>query len=403
MHDKCILIKYRRKEGNVSTAGINGDKDHLTSAYLFDTQKFQNNFGGKLYLGLYGQKNSGWGVCGQYFEKELSKIAELHVLSGENSAASDTILDGVLFQGLQGADFMALFKGFRGQKNLGYAFFEKELTTASINNSGNFDLVLAGSRWCLERMREKGIENSDVLLQGIDPDIFYPITEARHNDRFVVFSGGKFELRKGQDLVLQALKIFQQRHSDVLLVNCWYNMWEPSVRMMESSQLIKFSFDPGQSWEKNMLHTYIQNGLDPDRIITCDLIPNDQLRRLYAQTDLGLFPNRCEGGTNLVMMEYMACAKPVIASNTSGHRDILTSENALCLNALRDLTIVDPHGETVCRWQEPSLDELLAQLEYAYGNRTAIAEIGRKAGMSLKQLTWTHSATRLIAFINALL
>jgi glycosyltransferase involved in cell wall biosynthesis len=200
---------------------------------------------------------------------------------------------------------------------------------------------------------------------------------------------------------LRALKVFQERHSDVWLVNCWYNMWEPSVRMMESSQLVRFRFDPEQDWNENMLRTYVQNGLDPARIVTCNLVPNEQLRKLYAQTDIGIFPNRCEGGTNLVMMEYMACGKPVIASNTSGHKDILTPENALCLNALRDLTVVDPNGETVCRWQEPSLDELLDQLEYAYQHRAAIADIGRRAGEALKKYTWQHAAQRLVGFISA--
>lgn len=403
MHGKCLLISCRRKEGPVRVAGNGMNRNRPNGARGLDAQRMKNCSPGKIYLGLYGRKHSGWGVCGDYFEKELSKIADLHVLSEKGGGVDNAILDGVLFQGLQGADFVPLFADSRGRRNLGYVFFEKELTTTSIKNSARFDLVLAGSTWCLERMREKGIENSDVLLQGIDPGIFYPIREAVNNDRFVIFSGGKFELRKSQDLVLRALKIFQERHSDVWLVTCWYNMWEPSVRMMESSQLIHFRFSPEQTWNENMLRTYVQNGLDPARILTCNLVPNEQLRQLYAQTDIGIFPNRCEGGTNLVMMEYMACGKPVIASNTSGHKDILTPENALCLNALRDLTVVDPHGNTVCRWQEPSLDELLAQLEYAYGHRAAIADIGRRAGETLKKFTWNRAAERLVGFIRELL
>jgi glycosyltransferase involved in cell wall biosynthesis len=395
------LLKCRMEDKPMRVTGKNVNEDPSNRHNGSDVRRLNNRCSAKIYLGLYGPKNTGWGVCGRYFEKELSKIADLHVIRGEKGSIGNAILDGVVFQGLQGADFIPLFTEVRGTMNLGYVFFEKELTAASIRNSACFDLVLAGSTWCLERMRAKGIVNCDVLLQGIDPDIFFPIQEAADSDRFVVFSGGKFELRKSQDLVLRALKIFQERHSDVWLVDCWYNTWEASVRMMESSQLINFRFDPEQSWDQNMLRTYIQNGLDPNRILTCDLVPNEQLRRLYAQTDIGIFPNRCEGGTNLVMMEYMACGKPVIASHTSGHRDILTPENALCLNALQDLTVVDPQGNTVCRWQEPSLDELLAQLEYAYGHRAAIAAIGHRAGETMKKFTWKHAAERLAGFIQA--
>jgi glycosyltransferase involved in cell wall biosynthesis len=356
----------------------------------------------KLYLGIYGYKNSGWGVCGQYFSKELSGMVDLHILKKEDDTVCNTNLDGVLFQGLNSAGFIPLFTQARGRQNLAYVFFETELTLKSIQNAKRFDLVLAGSTWCRDRMRDKGIKNCDVLLQGIDPAVFYPSRQAKLNDRFFIFSGGKFELRKSQDLVLRALKIFQEKHSDVWLINSWHNIWEQSIRMMESSQHIKFEFNLSQSWKDNMLRTYLQNGLDPERIITCGPVPYEHQRQLYAQTDLGIFPNRCEGGTNLVMMEYMACGKPVIASNTSGHKDILTPDNALCLNALHDLNVVDPSGELICRWQEPALEELLAQLEFAYENRAAIAEIGKRAGEDLKYFTWKKSAQTLLELINTL-
>jgi glycosyltransferase involved in cell wall biosynthesis len=356
----------------------------------------------KLYFGLFGYQNSGWGVCRRYLMKELTGIIDLHVLQNEADADCNVGLDGMLFQGLKDADFMPFFTRIRGTRNIGYTFFEKELTQASIENARRFDLVLAGSTWCRERMQEKGIANCDVLLQGIDPDIFHPISDVKTDDRFVIFSGGKFELRKSQDLVLRAIKIMQDRHPDVWLINSWYNLWEGSIRMMEASRHITFKHTPGQSWQATMLRTYQQNGLDPGRIITCDLVPYEKQRQLFAQTDLGVFPNRCEGGTNLVMMEYMACGKPVVASFTSGHKDIMTPENALWLKELHDLKIVDHAGEAICRWQEPSLEELLAQLEYAYQNRSAIAEIGRKAGESLGHLTWKKSAQRLVQFINTL-
>ena len=40
--------------------------------------------------------------------------------------------------------------------------------------------------------------------------------------------------------------------------------------------------------------------------------------------DAGLFPNRCEGGTNLVAMEAMASGLPVILSGTSARPPPLT-------------------------------------------------------------------------------
>ena len=113
-----------------------------------------------------------------------------------------------------------------------------------------------------------------------------------------------------------------------------------------------------------------------------------------------MFPNRCEGGTNLVLMEYMACGRPAIASNCSGHKDILTSDNAICLNNLKELHIVDEGGREIGVWEEPSLDELVDQLEYAYSNRADIREIGSRAGDDLKKKTWNQTAQRLLNLIE---
>jgi glycosyltransferase involved in cell wall biosynthesis len=95
----------------------------------------------------------------------------------------------------------------------------------------------------------------------------------------------------------------------------------------------------------------------------------------------------------------MACGKPVVASYTSGHRDIVNAENALLLKHLCDCTIVGPDRQPLARWQEPSVDELVAQIEYAYHHRDEIRRMGRKAGKDLEGFTWKHSAERLMELL----
>lgn len=355
-----------------------------------------------IYLGLVKGDGYGWGVCSRYLIQELSKKRTIHVLSESDGSASSPKLDGVLFQALTNIHLEPMFAEARGGRNIGYTFFENELTPQSVENAKKYDLVLGGSTWCRERLLEKGIKNCDVLIQGIDPDLFYPIETNPTPDRFVIFSGGKFELRKGQDLVLKAVKVLQDRYPDVWLVNCWYNLWPASTKLMGYSRHIRFEHHEGASWEQTMNRTYVENGLDVKRIITHQLLPQNKQRDLFAQTDIGVFPNRCEGGTNLVLMEYMACAKPVIASNTSGHKDIVTKDNALVLKDLSDFYVRDAGGTLIARWEEPSLDELIAQLEYAYHNRSAIQEVGCRAGHDLMRFTWQQSAGRLIDLIDEL-
>lgn len=353
-----------------------------------------------IYLALDRGNVHGWGVCGRYLKSELSKMISVEDIGEGQSVEGRLHLQGKVVHALTSVDFLPLFDNIRGDQNYGYTFFEQWLNDRSAENAKRFDLIMAGSTWCRDRMVEKGIENCDILIQGIDPDLFYPTPSSARDDRFVIFSGGKFELRKGQDLVLRAVKILQERHQDVWLVNCWHNLWPASVRMMESSRNIDFLYQKELSWRDNMQRLYADNGLDAGRIFTLDMIPHEELGQVYAQTDIGVFPNRCEGGTNLVLMEYMACGRPVIASNCSGHKDILTEDNAICLNHLKELHIVDEGGGEIGVWEEPSVDELVDQLEYAYSHRADIREIGSRAGDDLKKMTWAHTAERLLKLIN---
>jgi glycosyltransferase involved in cell wall biosynthesis/predicted O-methyltransferase YrrM len=337
----------------------------------------------------------GWGVCSHYLSKELAKLCSVHVLTEAEAAALRRPLKGKVFHAFTGIQFESIFEQARGEQNYAYTFFENELPPQSVENAKRYDLVLGGSTWCLERMQEKGIDNSGVLIQGIDPQFFYPITTPKSQDKFVLFSGGKFEPRKGQDLVLAAFKALQAKYPDIFLVTCWHNLWPQSMDLMASSKWIRYE-RKGDSWSDIMNHIYSLNGLDPERIFTIDLVPNETQRDLYRKTDLGIFPNRCEGGTNLVLMEYMACAKPVIGAYSTGQRDVLSARNALLLEDIRPYEVKGPGGTRMASWTEPCLDELIAQIEYAYVHRDRIAVLGRQAGEDLRKLTWTHSAKSLL-------
>jgi glycosyltransferase involved in cell wall biosynthesis len=354
-----------------------------------------------LFLGLSAGKNFGWGICSQYLIQELSALTDVHVLSEADGSAANGRLPGKLFVGLTNEDFYPLFEQARGRENYGYTFFENELSATSVTNAKRYDTVLAGSSWCRDRMLEQGIANCAVLLQGIDPTKFYPVETQKTTDSFVIFSGGKFELRKGQDLVLRALKIVQDKYSDIVLVNCWYNMWPQSVRLMNASPHIRMGQVDTGNWIHFMQEIYTLNGLNANRIKTLDIVPNYILRQIYAQTDIGLFPNRCEGGTNLVLMEYMACGKPVIVANNSGHRDVVGAENAILLEHMAPFNLNDNRRRcVVARWEEPSLDEIVAKIEYAYHHRDEIRGIGRRAGERMKSFTWRQSAQSLMSSLG---
>ncbi len=353
----------------------------------------------KIYLALSKGENFGWGVCSKYLRKEVSKLySKTYEWDFEQETGDEEIIDGKVFHAITGIEFESISK-IRGTENYGYTFFENELLPKSIQNAKNYDLVIGGSTWCKDKMLEKGINNVDVLIQGIDPEIFYPVENKQNEDMFVIFSGGKFELRKGQDSVLKAVSILQKKYPNIVLVNVWYNMWPHTMDLMYNSPHIKFEHF-GTTWIEQMEHLYQLNDIDAARVATYEIVPNTQLRELYALTDIGIFPNRCEGGTNLVLMEYMACARPVIASYTSGHTDVLTDEISYPLKQMKPFRLYDNDNKLWADWEDVSIVELVDKIEYAYNNRAEIRLKGAKAGEYMKNFTWQKSAEDLLKIMG---
>ena len=339
-------------------------------------------------------ENHGWGVCNRHLYEELSRLTATVLIDPREARWQNSAVAGSLFTPLQDHDFTPLCTA-RGRPNLAYTFFENELTDKARGQAERFDRVFAGSEWCRQRMRERGIDNGRVLLQGVDQARFHPHPRASSDPRFLIFSGGKFELRKGQDLVLKALAILQQKYPDIVLVNAWCNPWPNSLKTMAASRHIRFELRQG-AWPDLVRHWCQLNGLDVARVIPLPLLSQEQCAQVYQQSDLGLFPNRCEGGTNLVLMEYMACGKPVVASFTSGHRDILTENNALLLKDLKPFRVSTPSGQLLGRWEEPSVDEIIAQVEAVYHDRERGRQIGGQAARDMRACTWTQMARTLL-------
>lgn len=120
------------------------------------------------------------------------------------------------------------------------------------------------------------------------------------------------------------------------------------------------------------------------------------MRDTYAASDIGLFPDRCEGGNNMVMCEYMGCGRPVIASSMTGHHDIVTPDNAICLENYEPI-VATLDGAATGVWFEPSVDEIICKLEQAYDNRQALESIGAAAGKSMSALSWSEAARKFHA------
>ncbi|AWK87574.1 glycosyltransferase family 4 protein [Azospirillum thermophilum] len=285
-----------------------------------------------------------------------------------------------------------------GKPTVGVCYLEHTaLDAAALERAKPLAHIVAGSGFVQRVLEGAGIGPVTTVLQGIDPTHFHPGPRAGwFRDRFVIFSGGKPEFRKGQDLVLLAFRAFLQRHPEALLLTAWHSPWPQFARSLETNPAVappRFKedgrFDPA-GWAAD-------NGIPADSIVDLGHVPNAAMARILREADVGLFPNRCEGGTNLVAMECMACGVPAILSANTGHLDLLGGEGH-CLPLRRQGPVSHPAGAE--GWGESDLEEMVEALEHVWRDRAAAAAIGAAGADLLAGLTWDRYAAGIAAILR---
>jgi glycosyltransferase involved in cell wall biosynthesis len=283
-----------------------------------------------------------------------------------------------------------------GRPSVGVVFLETaQLSADAVMRARNLPVIVAASDWNRRVMLAHGLDNVQTVLQGIDPTSFHPApSSGLFGDRFCIFSGGKLEYRKGQDIALAAFGRFAGRHPDALLVTAWQSPWPQVARTLDCSSLvapIPVSLDGGV----DVLGWAAANGVDTRQVVDLGTIPNAQMAAVLREMDVAIFPNRCEGGTNQVAMECMACGIPVILSQNTGHLDLIEYDTCYPLELQRPLEGAAAGFGAVPGWGESSVDELEDNLDRIYVDRKAARMRGQRAAEKLSDLTWAHTARNM--------
>lgn len=336
---------------------------------------------------------SGWGVCGDHITQELANMTAATPIMPRDQKTAATV-DGPLLQAINGPGHEPATQVWSDVRNVGYTFFEmSHIAQRASETAKRWDWIATGSDWCTNCLQEAGIDRCSTVIQGVDHSLFHPNGVRADDGRFVVFSGGCFQLRKGQDVVMAAMKVFMNRHADAVLVAAWGNPYEvfTGKQTMLSSKAISYH---GES----LPDACAALGMDMDRVAILPCIPNHKMPEVYRATDVGLFPNRCEGGTNLVLMEYMATGKPVIATYATGQAEVLTRDNSVPIDWQPMTVYVEDQLASV--WAEPSVEDTISKLEWAYQNRELLAPLARQAAEDMRQFTWRKAAEQFLQLLQ---
>jgi len=175
-----------------------------------------------------------------------------------------------------------------------------------------FDRIVTSSETIRDYLVELGVTSPiAVIPNGVDLDYYRPgDEETRTRTRAalgirgpgpVILSVGAVSPRKGSDLLIEAFAALLEREPDAELVFV-------GPRHDRNSE--------GLGGFEARLRTGIASCPDPDRIHFTGV--RDDLPALYAAADLVVLPTSREGGTPNVVLEAMACQRPVLITRFEG-------------------------------------------------------------------------------------
>jgi glycosyltransferase involved in cell wall biosynthesis len=280
-----------------------------------------------------------------------------------------------------------------GRPSVGVVVFETaQLRPDAVARAAELPVIVAASEWNRRVMTAHGLRDVVTVLQGVDPTLFHPAPPSgMFGDLFCIFSGGKLEFRKGQDIVLAAFARFSARHADAMLITAWQSPW-PQVAASLDRSVLAAAVPPVIDGRINIAQWAAASDVDASRVVDLGTVPNAQMATVLREMDVAVFPNRCEGGTNQVAMECMACGVPVVLSANTGHLDLIDDDVCFPLTRQAPLDSEEAGFNDVPGWGESSVDELVDCLERVFADRAIARARGRQAARRLTDWSWAHTA-----------
>lgn len=245
------------------------------------------------------------------------------------------------------------------------------------------DCIFTTSQWGKDVIINNGIKSQvEIVPLGVDRDIFnenYPLV---NKNKYIFLNIGKWEVRKGHDILLELfLKAFPYEKD----VELWICAAENTNSYSSQEDLIK--------WKNMYNHQNIK--------IISGVNTQKDLALLINSSDCGLYPSRAEGW-NLELLETMSMNKPVIATNYSAHTEFCTKNNAFLIDIDKIEKAYDGkafNGQgNWAKIGETEKDQIIDYMRYIFKNNINTNNEGVNTA---KTLSWEHSAQNIHKYLSS--
>jgi len=227
-------------------------------------------------------------------------------------------------------------------------------------------------------------EHTHVVPLGVDREVFREAVS--HKEETIFFNCGKWEVRKGHDILVKA---FNEAFNEDDNVELWMMCDNPFYPEEENFK-----------WERLYRSSKLGEKI---RIIPRQKTQQD-VYNVMTQTDCGVFPARAEGW-NLELLEMMSCGKSVIATNYSAHTEFCNDNNCLLVETEEKEDAVDGfwfRGQG--QWasiKEKEISSLAEHMRTVHEQKKGDnLNINQSGVDTAKQFSWKNSAQKVIEAIE---
>ena len=256
-------------------------------------------------------------------------------------------------------------------------FFETDSFTIEENQGYNLvDIIFMPTKWGKETLINNNIKTPIVVCNpGIDHQLFTnEIPEDKDKDKYIFVNIGKWEIRKGHDVLVDIFNKAFDENDNVELWMINYNAFLPE--------------DQNKEWYEKY-----KNSKLGEKIKIYPRLPSQtSLRNLLNYTDCGIFPSRGEGWNNCAT-EMMAMNKPLIVTNYSAHTEYCNSDNSYLIN----IDELEPAVDNLWffgdgKWAklgDSQIDQAIEHMRYVYKNNIRSNPNGLN---TMSSYTWDKTA-----------
>jgi len=320
----------------------------------------------------------GYGVVCFNVHKELSKLTAVSLTKiGEPPNTDKDLNVGVGSPCLKiwHQHDMSMPSWHKGKK-IGFPIFELDtFTKQEVSQLSTVDVLFVPSEWAKGVIRKNGITVPTVIIPlGVDTSIFKKVDSNDHGN-VVFFNCGKWEVRKGHDVLIK--------------------MWDKLSELHDNIELWMMNSNPFNTYEENVRWESLYKRDNVKLISRVEI--HQEVYNIMSQVNCGVFPSRAEGW-NLELLEMLACGKHVITTNYSAHTEFCNTDNSY----LVEIDELEPafddkwfygHG----RWAtigNKQINEFVFHMSDFISNK--YNTVNNTGITTAEEYSWTNTAKRII-------